>query len=126
MQSEVVQFAIEPSLAWTPAPGLSFGFGASFRNTDLSLASATEFDLDRLQGEPPPPLNGLADTWGEFLKTLGALGGRELEQFQVEYDTDAEADLMRFLKLGFAFEDDRGRLFGLWFPDRSPHGKQIP
>jgi len=115
VQSEVVQLAIEPSLAWTPAPGLSFGFGASFRNTDLSLASATEFDLDRLQGEPPPPLNGLADTWGEFLKTLGALGGRDLQQFQVEYDTDAEADLMRFLKLGFAFEDDRGRRFGLWF-----------
>lgn len=115
VESEVVQLAIEPSFAWTPAPGLSFGLGASFRNTDLTLGSATEFGLDRLNGEPPPPLNGLAGTWGEFLKTLGALGGRDLSQFQVEYDTEAEADLMRFLKLGFAYEDDRGRRFGIWF-----------
>lgn len=115
IENEVVQIGLEPSLAWTPAPGLALGLGMSIRDTELSLASATEFDLDRLQGAPPPALGGLGSTWGEVLKTLGTFGGRDLSQFQVEYDTEADAAIMRLLKFGFAYQDDRGRRFGLWF-----------
>jgi len=114
-ENEVVQIALDPSIAWTPAPGLAFGLGASLRESEFQFASATEFGLDQLQGAPPPPLNGLAPTWGEFLTVLGAAGGRDLQDFQVEYDADTEAELLRLFKFGFAFEDDRGRRLGFWF-----------
>ncbi|MCH2101642.1 MAG: outer membrane protein transport protein [Planctomycetes bacterium] len=115
IDNEVVQIGLVPSLAWTPAPGLALGIGLSLRDTALSLSSATELDLDTMQGAPPPSLEGLGATWGEVFKTLGSLGGRDLTQFQVEYDTEADAAIMRMLKFGFAYQDDRGRRFGFWF-----------
>jgi hypothetical protein len=115
IQNEILQLSVDPSLSWSPAPGVSFGLGASFRSTTMNLASATEFDLGKLQGAPPPPLNGIGATWGEFLQELGTLSGRELSHFQVDYSAEAEADMLSYLRLGFAWESDYGTRVGFWY-----------
>jgi len=115
IDNEILQVSIDPSVSWSPAPGVSFGIGASFRNTEMQLASATEFDLDKLGGATPPPLDNIGATWGEFLKELGAISGRDLSHFQVDYRADAEADMLSYLRLGFAWESDTGARFGFWY-----------
>lgn len=115
IENDIMQVSVDPSFAWTPAPGVSFGIGASFRTTEMALASATEFDLDKMAGATPPPLDGLGATWGEFLKALGDASGRELSHFQVDYSADAEADMLSYLRLGFAWESDTGARFGFWY-----------
>ncbi len=115
IENDIMQVSVDPSLSWSPAPGVSLGIGASFRTTEMALASATEFDLDKMQGTPPPPLDGIGATWGEFLKELGALSGRDLSHFQVDYSADAEADMLSYIRLGFAWESDNGTRIGVWY-----------
>jgi long-subunit fatty acid transport protein len=115
IENDIRQLALDPSLAWSPSPGLSFGIGGSFRTTEMDLGSATEFNLDKLAGDAPTFLSGLGDTWGEVLQAFGDLGGRDLSNFQVDYQTELEADLMSFLKLGMAWENDSGTRYSFWY-----------
>lgn len=114
IENSVVQVAFEPTLSYRPHERLSWGIGLSLRDTEMELASATEFPLERLAGAAPPPLAGLGATWGEVLRSLGQLGGRDLDAFQVEYDSEATADLLSFLKLGVAYELPTGTRVGVW------------
>lgn len=115
VQSDVVQLGLEPALAWKPSDTVSLGLGASLRYTTLKLSSATDVDLDELQGVVPG-LGGL--TWSDLFKQLAATGGRDIDSIQADIDAEADAALHAFLQLGMMVEPSDSSRLSVWY--RSP------
>ncbi len=108
--SKLLQLALEPNLSFRLNDSWSFGVGASIRNTDLSMMSATEVDFDTLQGDFV--LGG--GTWGDFFKDAGG------DSFQATFAADASSSTpIVFLKLGATYSTPRGNNVGFWLRPRS-------
>ncbi|MDP7061803.1 MAG: outer membrane protein transport protein [Planctomycetota bacterium] len=120
MATELMQLALEPSLAWRVDSKWSFGVGLSIRDTSLETSAATELGLSMLQGDIPEGLaNVFGDlNWGELIQQLGAERG--VDSFQGEFTGEADSGLpTTFLKFGGTWQATEQTQVGLWFRPQS-------
>ena len=106
ISSKLLQLALEPNFSVRMNEAWSFGVGASIRNTDMLMSSATEVDFDKLQGDF---VLG-SGTWSDFFQGAGG------KDFQATFDADASSSTpAAFLKLGVTYTDPIGSNIGFWF-----------
>jgi long-subunit fatty acid transport protein len=106
ISSKLLQLALEPNFSVRMNDSWSFGLGASIRNTDMLMSSATEVDFDKLQGDF---VLG-SGTWSDFFQAAGG------ENFQATFDADASSSTPTvFLKLGATYSTQHGSNLGFWF-----------
>jgi long-subunit fatty acid transport protein len=120
METELLQLALEPSVAWRASPAWSFGMGLSVRNTDFKSSSATEVALTDLEGPLPDSLSGIFGdlSWGELIQDLAT--DRGVDSFQATYAADASNDRPNvFLKFGGTWQADDNTRVGFWYRPQS-------
>ena len=93
-------------MSFSVTPNLSFGVGASFRETTLKMQSAADVPFSDMRGFVP----GLPDT------TFGdLLSGADSDFFQAEFDGSLSADLMTHLQIGGAWQFAPSGRIGFWY-----------
>ncbi len=117
---EIQQVALEPSMAWQLAPTFSLGLGLSVRATTLEMSGGTDTPFSDLMGALPEddPLRnfGYDGTWGEALQGFVNSGGRDVQDYHVDFVADAENTAPHvFLKLGGAWQVNSKSSFGFWY-----------
>jgi len=113
----LLQFSVEPSVAWRAGSQWTFGAGLALRQTTVDMQSATELQLDVLQGvidEGLQPIFG-AIGWGELIQQLGSERG--VDSFQVDFsgDLDHGSDPMALLRFGVGWRPDPRTRVGFWY-----------
>lgn len=107
IDNNVLQVALQPSVAWQPSAEWSFGAGLALRHTRVGLQSAVEFDtIETFQGESP-----FGETWGELFSDFPFF----ISDMQAEYDGDAEGVLAADLHLGALWSPQPEWRFGAWY-----------
>jgi long-subunit fatty acid transport protein len=105
ISSKLLQLALEPNISVRVNDSWSFGVGASIRNTDMLMSSATEVGFEKLQGDFV--LGG--GTWGDFFQGAGG------DNFQATFDADASSSTPTvFFKLGATYSTQHGSNIGFW------------
>lgn len=120
METELLQLALEPSIAWRANSAWSFGMGLSVRNTDFKSISATEVALSDLEGPIPESLSGIFGdvSWGELIEELGEERG--VDSFQAVFDADASNDRPNlYLKFGGTWQANDQTRVGFWYRPQS-------
>ena len=120
MSTQMLQVALEPSLAWRASPSWSFGLGVSLRNTTLETSAATELGLSTLDGPIPESLSALFGemSWGELILDMGSERG--VDSFQTEFTADADSGMPTlYLKFGASWEPDAWTRVGFWYRPQS-------
>jgi long-subunit fatty acid transport protein len=109
ISSKLLQLALEPNFSVRVNDSWSFGVGASIRNTDMLMSSATEVGFDKLQGDF---VLG-SGTWADFFIDEK---DESFQGFQATFDADASSNQPTvFLKLGATYSDRYGSNIGFWF-----------